>query len=91
MSGGHFNGNNYIYYQVGQFADELENEIENNNQKDEWNYSPDYSEETLNYLRSQIQKIREMAEIMKAIDYLYSGDHSESSFIKVLKKIKEDF
>lgn len=47
MSGGHFNSNNYIYYQVGQFADELETEIENNNQKDEWNYSRDFQERKL--------------------------------------------
>jgi len=35
MSGGHFNSNGYIYYQVSQFVDELEHAIENNDRKDE--------------------------------------------------------
>jgi hypothetical protein len=80
MSGGHFNGSGYVYYQVSQFADELENEIERNMEKDEYGYRREYSKETLDILKSQINNIRRTAEIMRHVDYLYSGDHGEDSF-----------
>jgi len=89
MSGGHFVGSSYPYYPVNQFADELENDIENNSKEDEYGYCPDYSEETLAYLRQQVKNIRKLSEVMRAIDYLYSGDHGEDSFMRVIKKIEE--
>jgi hypothetical protein len=88
MSGGHFNGNRYIYYQVYQFADELENEIERNNIKDEWGYAPELSEETLSLLRQKVSEIRKISEEMRHIDYLYSGDHGEESFMERMKESK---
>lgn len=89
MSGGHFNGSGYIYYQVNQFADELENEIENNDREDErnYNYAPHFNEETLASLRQQLPLLRRMAQIMKEIDYLYSGDHGEDNFLKLMKNL----
>lgn len=90
MSGGHFVGSSYPYYSVNQFADELENEIENNSKEDEYGYCPKYSEETLAYLREQVRNIRKLSETMRAIDYLYSGDHDEDSFMRAVKKIKDD-
>ena len=36
MSGGHFGGCAYDYYKVAQFADELEEEIWNNDKEDEY-------------------------------------------------------
>ena len=90
MSGGHFNGNGYVYYRVEQFSDELESEILNNENKDEYNYCPNYNEQTLEVLRKQIPLIRKAAEVMRAIDYLYSGDHGEDSFIKKIKQIEEE-
>ncbi len=89
MSGGHFNGNGYVYYRVDQFSDELESEILNNENKDEYNYCPNYNEQTLEVLRKQIPLIRKAAEVMRAIDYLYSGDHGEDSFIEKIKQIEE--
>ena len=86
MSGGHFNHNSYIYYRVSQFADELDNEIERNNIKDEWGYAPELSEETLNYLRQKVVELRKISEVMRHIDYLYSGDHSEESFMERMKE-----
>lgn len=88
MSGGHFNHNNYIYYQVYQFADELEHEIERNNTEDEWGYAPRLSEETLIYLRQKVIELRKISEEMRHIDYLYSGDHSEESFMEIVKESK---
>lgn len=90
MSGGHFNNNDYIYYRVHQFADELENEIENNQKENEYGYSPDYSPEVIEILKKQIPEINRIAKIMKAIDYLYSGDHGEDSFLEVMKRIEKE-
>lgn len=90
MSGGHFNGNGYIYYQVHQFADELENEIENNHRPDEWGHCPEYSPEVLEVLKQQIAKINKLAKVMKTIDYLYSGDYGEDSFLEAMKRIEEE-
>lgn len=89
MSGGHFNNNGYIYYRVDQFADELEMNIENNTVEDEYGYSPGYKQEVIDYLKPKIQEIRKMAELMKAIDYLYSGDHGEDSFMRAVRKIDD--
>lgn len=90
MSGGHFNHNSYIYYQVHQFADELENEIENNERPNEYDYCPGYSPEVLEILSHQVAKINKIAKVMKAIDYLYSGDYGEDSFLEAMKKIEEE-
>ena len=86
MSGGHFNSNGYIYYRVYEFADELENEIQNNNRPDEYNYAPEYKEEVIQFLKCKVEEIRKLAKIMKEIDYLYSGDHGEDTFMKVVKE-----
>ena len=90
MSGGHFNNNGYIYYQVHQFADELENDILNNAKPDEYQYAPNFSAETICYLKDRLPEIRKMSEIMRAIDYLYSGDHGEDSFFKAISKIENN-
>jgi hypothetical protein len=90
MSGGRFVNSSYPYYPVHQFADELESSIENNNKKDENGYCPSYNEETLAVLREKVKNIRKISEVMRAIDYLYSGDHDEESFLRAIKKIEDD-
>jgi hypothetical protein len=88
MSGGHFG--DYDYYKVAQFADELEVEIQNNNKPDEYGYDAyNYSPETIKYLRKQLRQIREVSEIMRHIDYLYSGDHGEDSFMWRVKEVEK--
>jgi len=89
MSGGHFNYSGYIYFQVEEFADQLEKDIANNNTPDEYGYCPGYNNEVIAYLKSQVSKIRQMAETMRAIDYLYSGDHGEDSFMEIVNKIEK--
>lgn len=91
MSGGHFNYNGYAYYKVEQFADELEHEIINNDVEDKWGYAPSHPPEVIEYLKKQVLKMRKMAEIMKRIDYLYSGDHGDDSFMKKVNQIDEDY
>ena len=89
MSGGHFNDCSYDYYKVEQFADELEVEIQNNNKPDEYGYTYNYSPETLKYLKKQLRRMREVSEIMRHIDYLYSGDHGEDSFMYSVKEVEK--
>jgi len=68
----------------------LEVEIQNNNKPDEYEYdAPNFSPETLKYLRKQLLKMRKMAEIMRHVDYLYSGDHGEDSFMKLVEEVEK--
>ena len=91
MSGGHFGDCGYDYYKVSQFADELEVEIENNFIKDDWGYHKGYDPDVIDVLQEQIPKLRKMAEIMKACDYLYSGDIGDDSFLLRMKEIEEKY
>lgn len=84
MSGGHFNDNEYVYYRVYQFADELESEIANNDKKDAYGWMSKYNETTIAFLKGKIEEIRKTAKLMKEIDYLYSGDHGEDSFMEAV-------
>lgn len=88
MSGGSFCNNSYPQYLVHQFADELENRIENNSVPDEYGYAPELPEEVLVYLREQVVNLRKISEVMKTIDFLYAGDHNELSFMKTIGKIE---
>ena len=92
MSGGHFG--DYDYYKVHQFADELEVEIHNNNKENEYSngfYVRNYSPETIKYLRKQLRQMRMTADIMRAVDYLYSGDHGDDSFMERVKEVEEKY
>ena len=97
MSGGHFNDCGYDYYKVSQFADELEVEIENNGKgrQEDRTYGemwyPDHEPEVIEYLKDQLPKMRKMAEIMRHIDYLYSGDHGDDSFMERVKEVEEKY
>ena len=91
MSGGHFNDNEYIYHQVSQFAYELEVEIQNNNKPDEDGYAKDYAPEVIEYLEEQVHFIHKMADIMRHIDFLYSGDHGEDSFMSRVQEVERKY
>ena len=97
MSGGHFCDNNYPYYKVAQFADELEEEILKNGQKREdggyygEEYYPAFEPEVIEYLKEQLPKLHKMAEIMRHVDYLYSGDHGEDSFLLRVKEVEAKY
>jgi hypothetical protein len=92
MSGGHFNDCGYKYYSVSQFADELEQEILNNGKAgtdgDHSNWYPNHEPEVIEYLKEQLPKMRKMAEIMRHIDFLYSGDHGDDSFMQRVKEVE---
>lgn len=97
MSGGHFNDCGYDYYKVSQFADELEVEISNNGRErnedrtygEEW--YPDHEPGVIYYLKQQLPKLRKMAEIMRHIDYLYSGDHGDDTFMERVNEVEKKY
>ena len=88
MSGGAIHPQ-YLYYQVNQFADELENRIEYNNVSDEYGYAPNLPDDILDYLKLQVSNLRKISEVMRATDYLFAGDHGPDNFLKVIQKIEE--
>ena len=97
MSGGHFGNCGYDYYKVAQFADELEEEILNNGKERNdtgyygIDYYPKYSDEVIDYLKEQVTQLRKMSEIMRHIDYLYSGDHGEDSFMNRVQEVENKY
>lgn len=90
MSGGHFDDNSYIYYRVDNFADELEIEIERNEISNEWNHCYGFPPEVISVLQKSLPEIRRVAKLMKHIDYLYSGDYGEDTFLKRIKDLEKD-
>lgn len=82
MSGGHFNENGYIYFKVDDFAAELESAIELN--EDDQEGGAHLSHEVLSTLSSKLPLLREAARVMRHIDYLYSGDLGEESFLEAI-------
>jgi predicted Zn-dependent protease len=90
MSGGHFGDCGYDYYKVAQFADELEVEIEHNgkqgNTDDGYSWYPNHDPDVIDVLQEQLHKLRKMAEIMRHIDYLYSGDIGDDGFLLRMKE-----
>ena len=95
MSGGHFNDCGYEYYKVSQFADELEQEILNNGREgtteNGYEWYPNHDPDVIDVLEEQIPKLRKMAEIMHDIDYLYSGDIGDDSFLLRMKEIEAKY
>jgi hypothetical protein len=95
MSGGHFNDCGYKYYSVSQFADELEVEIRHNGKAgtdgDHSNWYPNHDPDVIDVLQEQIPKLRKIAEIMKHIDYLYSGDIGDDSFLLRMKETEAKY
>jgi len=45
----------------------------------------------IEYLKEQLPKLRKMAEIMRHIDYLYSGDHGDDSFMERVREVEEKY
>ena len=87
MSGGHFNDCSYVYYEIEDFAQELAEEIENNNGARDASDYPGFNSEVIDCLKAQLPLLRKTAIIMRAIDYLYSGDYGEETFLEKMKEL----
>lgn len=76
MSGGHFE---HAWVGVSTFAGDLEHEI----------LASDYSDKTKHDLMAIQQKCCQMADEMRAVEWLFSGDSGEDTFAQELKQIRE--
>jgi len=86
MSGGHFN---YDCFAISRFADDLLHELDINDsqEKDDYggNTGAGYGKKTVNVLKQCRAVIFLAGELAKEIEWLYSGDHGEESFLKIVR------
>jgi hypothetical protein len=88
MSGGHFD---YGCFRISQFAEELKHEIDINDDTSENQYGEQrghgFSEETMEHLRKAQKLIELSGSLAREIEWLYSGDHGEESFCRLMDNI----
>ena len=87
MSGGHFD---YNCHRIRAFAEALRHEIETNNEGnlDDWG-SPcgaHFSDETVAALKKALVVIDKASKLSREIERLYSGDHWEERFLRLVEK-----
>ena len=86
MSGGSFD---YAYSRVNIFADELGNKIDNTDILNEWGEKPNsFSPEVVAKLR-EIQTITvRTAKLMREVEWFYSSDTGEDTFLSRVSEIE---
>ena len=77
MSGGHFD---YQQFRLDQIADQIDQLIISNDDKDAWGFSRNYSVETINKFKETVFNLRKTAKQIQRIDWLVSGDDGEGTF-----------
>ncbi len=95
MSGGHFD---YIQYRLQDTIESIKDAIHKNDQKPDWVDQEDwdklgtayYHKETLEEFKKALKLISKAQVYIHRIDWLLSGDDSESSFHKRLKEDLEE-
>ena len=90
MSGGSFD---YNCFRISQFADELKHKMDVNDDEtlNEWNEMRGrfYSEEVVEVLKYWQARIEQAGKAAREIEWLYSGDHGEESFMRLMERIEE--
>lgn len=88
MSGGHFD---YNCFAISRFAEDLEHEINVNDSEEKNEYGDNigfkFDKKTIVVLQKCQNKIRMVGLLAKEIEWLYSGDHSEETFLEIVKSI----
>ena len=80
MSGGSFN---YAYSRVNLFAEALEQRIIDRFKKNQWGETPnDWSDEVIDRMRDIQIEAERFAEVMRAVEWLYSSDIGEDTFME---------
>ena len=77
MSGGHYD---YFQFHISQIADTIERDIKNNNTEDEYGYSYNMSSDVIARMQELQTKLELVAALVRAADWLYSGDSGQESF-----------
>jgi len=78
VSGGAFD---YGCFRISQFAEELQNKIDGNDRKDETGYQLSFNAEVIDALRSSQRLIELAGKLSHEIEWLYSGDIGEETFM----------
>lgn len=88
MSGGHFD---YGCFRISQFAEELRHELDLNDCTEKNSYGDEigqhFESETIDNLKRSLEIIELAGKLAYEIEWLYSGDHGEDSFNKIIKNI----
>lgn len=91
MSGGAFD---YNCFRISQFAEELQHELDLNDSKEEDEYGVprgrNYKERTVSNLKESLKIIEIAGKLAHEIEWLYSDDHGEDSFNKIIEKILKE-
>ena len=84
MSGGHYD---YDQFRIGQIADTIKSDIENNNNKDEDRYSYNMPSDVIARMKELQSKLEMESALVHTADWLYSGDCGPESFCIEYDKI----
>lgn len=88
MSGGHFD---YAYFRTQQFSEDLKYELDNAGKMNEHEHITEiYSPEVVEKLEQVRVLSEKTAKYMKAVEWLYSGDYSEESFMEEFERIENE-
>jgi len=89
MSGGSFD---YAFTRVNQFADELRIKLENRKKQNEYGeVCYDYSDEVITELTNIKLAAFTLSDLMKEVEWLYSGDTGEETFLRNVADIKQRY
>jgi hypothetical protein len=90
MSGGAFD---YAYLKVEAFADDLGLRLDERNKVDQWGGKPNEvrSDEAHAKLREIERLARHVARLMIEVEWLYSGDTGEESFMARVAEIEKTY
>lgn len=87
MSGGAFD---YAYCKVVVFADDLEQRLDRHDENDDFGNTPnEFSQHVLKKLKEIEVECRKAAALMREAEWLYSGDTSESVFMRRVEAIED--
>jgi len=87
MSGGSFD---YAYSRVLHFAEELRAKIANNGKENDYGEKCEFSAQTIARLQSIVEDAERTAKLMKAAEWLYSGDTGENGFAASVLNVHGD-
>ena len=77
MSGGTFDANQYV---LSDIADDIERLIAGNSIKNDWGYSRDFSNETLEKFEETVIQLKIASNMVHRVDWLVAGDDGEDTF-----------
>ena len=92
MSGGSFD---YAYERIEQFADDLQNRLDSGRRNDVYDYGEavpcEWPVDVAVELRAIVSRARYVAALAKEVEWLYSADTGEETFMTRVMKINADF